>query len=95
MSDFCSRRKRVGDIKLTSLVIPKFNGLIQFQLIGVYLGIEAVERLQHNCEVAGAQVNRAPRRNRFSRIDLSLNVLQMLFSKALDWFTLFMGKLSK
>jgi hypothetical protein len=33
----------VGDIKLTSLVIPKLNGLIQFQLIGVYLGIEAVE----------------------------------------------------
>jgi hypothetical protein len=38
--------------KRTSLVFSKLHRLVQSQLIGVHLGVEAVVRLQHDGQVA-------------------------------------------
>lgn len=46
-----------GALSSTSLVISELNGLIQFELVSVHLGVKAVEGLQHDSEIARAQVN--------------------------------------
>lgn len=47
--------------QLTSLVFPEIDRLIQGQLIGIKFRVKAIERLQDNCEVPRACVDRTPR----------------------------------
>jgi len=68
----------------TSLVFPKLNWLVQGQLVGVHFGVEAIVRLQHDGQVARADINRTPWCDSFSGVDLGLNILEMTFPKAFD-----------
>ncbi len=73
---------------LTPLVFPKLHGLFFSEIVGIHLGVKAVERFENDCQRAGARVNGTPRCYGFQRIDLRFDVLQMLLSKTLNGFAL-------
>lgn len=72
----------------TSLVIPELHGLFRHQLISIHLGIEAVEQLQNDRQVARAGVNGAPRRNCFKSVDLRFYVFKVPLAESFNRFAL-------
>lgn len=66
----------------TPLIFPKLHMLVHDQLIGVRFGIEAVEGLESDGEVAGADVDRAPWRDSLELVDLGFHILEMSLPKA-------------
>ena len=70
------------------MVFAEFHGLLQNQLIGVHLGVKAVEELKSDGQVARLYVNRAPRGNRFRCVDFWFDILQVPLAKPLDGLAL-------
>lgn len=75
---------RSGHGSITSLVFSKLYRLVHDKLVRVRLGIEAVEGLQSDGEVAGADIYRAPRRHSLELVDFGLYVFEVSLSEALD-----------
>jgi hypothetical protein len=73
---------------LTPLIFSKLYRFAQHEFVGICLSIEAVERLQDDCEVSRANIYRTPGRNSFEPVDLWFNVFEMSLSETLDGFTL-------
>lgn len=73
---------------LTSLIVAKFDGLVQLQFISICFRIEAVERLQDDSETSRARVNGTPGRNIFECIDQGFDILKMFFAEASYRFAL-------
>ena len=59
------------------------------ELVRIHFGIEAVEGLQYNRQVAGTQIDGAPWGHSLPCVDGHLNVFEMLLAKALNGFALY------
>jgi len=84
----CGTRRRGLRAEHTPLVLPKLDGLLEDQLVGVHLGVKAVKQLENNGQVARARVDRTPRRDGFGCVHLWLDIFQVLLAKFPNGFAL-------